>query len=78
MAIEKSLYAAPKGIEEDIEEGMEGELVEQELEIEIVDPKMVTLSDGSVEITIIPDAFEADLMEFDVNLVEILDEGLLN
>ena len=48
MAIEKGIYAAPKGIEEDIEEGMEGELVEQELQIDIVDPEMVTLSDGSV------------------------------
>ena len=78
MAIEKGIYAAPKGIEEDIEEGMEGELVEQELQIDIVDPEMVTLSDGSVEITIIPDALGADLMEFDANLVEVLDESLVN
>ena len=78
MAIEKGIYAAPKGIEEDIEEGMEGELVEQELQIDIVDPEMVTLSDGSVEITIIPDALGADLMEFDANLVEVLDESLIN
>ena len=39
---------------------------------------MVTLSDGSVEITIIPDALGADLMEFDANLVEVLDESLVN
>ena len=34
MAIEKGLYAAPQGIEDDETAG---------LEIEIVDPKMVTL-----------------------------------
>ena len=78
MAIEKGTYAAPKGIEEDIEEGMEGELVEQALEIDIVNPDMVTLDDGSVEITIIPDGSDIDMADFDVNLLEILDEGLVN
>ena len=53
---------------------LEGEDVEQELEIEIVDPEMVTLDDGSVEITIIPGD---DMGEggFDENLAESLDEG---
>ena len=37
---------------------------------------MVTLDDGSVEITIIPGAEESDLMDFDANLVDALDEGL--
>jgi hypothetical protein len=32
-----------------------------DLEIEIVDPEMVTLDDGSVEITIIPDADMGDM-----------------
>ena len=70
MAIEKGIYAAPQGIEEELE----GEDIEQELEIEIVDPEMVTLDDGSVEITIIPGD---DMGEggFDDNLVESLDEG---
>ena len=45
MAIEKGLYAAPEGLEEEQGEG---------LEIEIVDPEMVTLDDGSMEITIVP------------------------
>jgi len=42
MAIEKGLYAAPEGMEElaESEEGMS---------VEIVDPEMVTLSDGSME-----------------------------
>ena len=69
MAIEKGLYAAPQGIEDDETAG---------LEIEIVDPKMVTLDDGSVEITIIPDADVGDVMSFDANLAEALDEGVLN
>ena len=61
MAIEKSLYAAPMGME-----GMEsGE--SPELEIEIVNPEMVTLDDGSVEITIIPGADDEDGVAFDAN-----------
>ena len=48
-----------------------------QLEIEIVDPESVTLSDGSMEITLIPDANEADLMAFDANLAEALDDNEL-
>ena len=73
MAIEKGLYAAP--------EGMEGELMTGEsssLEIEIVDPEMVTLDDGSVEITLIPDAKVTDMMDFDANLAEFLEENALD
>ena len=68
MAIEKGLYAAPKGIEDDDTAG---------LEIEIVDPEMVTLDDGSVEITIIPDADIGDMVPFWANLAESLDESVL-
>ena len=67
MAIEKGLYAAPMGMEEDLPEA------EQELEIEIVNPDMVTLDDGSVEITIIPGKEIDD--DFNANLVEEMDEG---
>ena len=45
MAIEKGLYAAPQSIDEG------DEFLEADLEIEIVNPDMVTLDDGSVEIT---------------------------
>jgi hypothetical protein len=46
-----SLYAAPVGIATlDEEEGAEP------LQIDIVDPESVTLSDGSMEITLVPDA----------------------
>ena len=75
MAIEKGIYAAPESIE-DVE--VEEADMEADLSIEIVDPEMVTLSDGSMEITLIPDANETDLMAFDANLVDALDEGLLN
>ena len=70
MSIEKALYAAPEGEDDDLVEG-------SELEIEIVNPEMVTLDDGSVEITIIPGGDETDLLGFDDNLAEALDEGML-
>jgi hypothetical protein len=70
MSIEKGLYAAPEGEDDDLMEG-------SELEIEIVNPEMVTLDDGSVEVTIIPGGDETDLLGFDDNLAEALDEGML-
>jgi hypothetical protein len=78
MAIEKGLYAAPEGIDDLLEgEVMDDALEGGALEIEIVDPEMVTLSDGSMEITLIPDANEVDLMAFDANLAEALDDNEL-
>tara|TARA_R110000751_G_scaffold16732_1_gene52649 strand:- start:931 stop:3393 length:2463 start_codon:yes stop_codon:yes gene_type:complete len=75
MAIEKGLYAAPMGLDEELESGLGGvaEMDTSELEIEIVDPESVTLSDGSMEVTIIP-GNEIDAMEFGGNLAEILDD----
>ena len=52
-------------------------MVEQELEIEIVNPDMVTLSDGSMEITLIPEAGSLESVAFDANLAEELDEDYL-
>ena len=74
MAIEKGITVAPKGIDSEL-----GENEDQisELEIEIVNPESVTLDDGSVEITIIPDADIGDMTEFDINLAEVLDESHL-
>ena len=63
MAIEKGIYSAPEGVSEE-ENG-------EELEIEIVDPEAVTLSDGSMEITIIPDPEISDFTEFGMNLAEV-------
>ena len=69
MAIDKSLYEAPVGM--DIEP-------QPELEIEIVNPEMVTLDDGSVDITIIPgEIVDEDGVPFDANLAEYLDERAL-
>jgi hypothetical protein len=69
MAIEKSLQSmAPEG--EDLQGG-EG------LEIEIVDPEMVTLDNGDVEITLIPGEDEEE-SEFDSNLADMLDENEQN
>ena len=70
MAIEKSIYAAPQGLDESEQES-------QELEIEIVNPDMVTLDDGSVEITLVPDGDKIESEEFNVNLAEELNEGIL-
>lgn len=66
--IEQSLYQAPEGLDQ--EDG-------EELEIDIVNPEMVTLDDGSVEITLIPEDEEADEIEFHANLVEHMDEQAL-
>ena len=66
MAIEKGLYAAPMGLDEMQDEA-------PELEIEIVDPEMVRLDDGSVEITIVPGDEDGET-EFDANLAEVIDD----
>tara|TARA_R110002051_G_scaffold62318_3_gene113958 strand:+ start:10 stop:2481 length:2472 start_codon:yes stop_codon:yes gene_type:complete len=71
MAIEKGLYAAPMGLENGLD-GVE-EMEIPEMEIEIVDPESVTLSDGSMEITLIP-GNELDLAEFGDNISEVLDD----
>ena len=65
MAIEKSLLAeAPEG------ENLTGE----ELEIEIINPEAVILDDGSAEVMLMPDDQFSEMMDFDANLVEMLDE----
>ncbi len=78
MAIEKGLYAAPMGLK-DLEGDLEGieEMEIPEMEIEIVDPESVTLSDGSMEITIMPGT-EGDFTEFGGNLAEMMSEDDLD
>ena len=71
MAIEKSVYAAPQGLEDSITDMEEMEV--PDMEIEIVDPESVTLSDGSMEITIIP-GNEVDFSEFGANLAELMED----
>jgi hypothetical protein len=70
MAIDKSLYQTPQGIEAEAEEaGLEP------IEIEIVDPEEVNIKAGDMEIHIDPDADEDD--DFYDNLAEELDEGAM-
>jgi hypothetical protein len=68
MEIEKGIYAAPQG---------ESLMDEPALEIEIVDPEQVTLSDGSVEIILEPEPESGNEGEFDDNLAEDMDEETL-
>ena len=71
MAIEKGLYAVPNGIDEETED------TEADLEIEIVNPDMVTLDDGSVEITLVPGEGIGPV-SFDANLADYMEEKALN
>ena len=65
MAIEKSLQVdAPEG----------ENLTEEELEIEIVNPEAVILDDGSAEIILIPEDEASEMLDFDANLADDLDE----
>ena len=72
MAIERSLYGMP--------DGEQTPSLEPSLEIEVVDPEMITLDDGSVEITLVPDMEDSDIANapFEANLAEYLDDGQLN
>ena len=75
MAIEKSLSQAPLGID-DLE--LDGQEPKPPLEIDIVNPEMVHLDDGSVEITIVPGEKENEGVPFDANLVEYIDDKDIN
>jgi len=66
--MDKSLYQAPLGIEDEIDDG-------PELEIEIVDPEEVTIDMGGVELIIHPEDEEDN--SFDENLAEVLDDDVL-
>ena len=85
MAVDKSINPAAKSIEEELglsEAALEGVDMEDvgvdaDVEIEVVNPESVTLDDGSMEITLIPDAEVSDFMAFDINLAEVLDESHL-
>lgn len=67
--IDKGLYAAPMGLEEEAElEGVEP------IEIEIEDPESVTIGIGDLEIEIEP---TEDVEDFYDNLAENLDESIL-
>lgn len=67
MSIEKSLYAAP--------EGLDALMEEPPIEIEIEDPESVTINIDGLEIEIEPGEETGD--DFDANLAEYLDEKVL-
>ena len=69
MAIEKGLYAAPLGLEEE----SEMDDTSAGFEIDIINPDMVTMDDGSVEITLVPGE-DVGPTAFDDNLAESLDD----
>jgi len=71
MAIERSLYSMPEGID-----GVE---VEEALEIEIEAPDINMLEDGSVEITLVSDRVDDDIENapFDANLADYMEDGQL-
>lgn len=71
-SIEKGLYTSPTGVENDVMATGD----DNPLEIEIADPEQVTMPDGSVEITLMPDA--EDNSDFDANLAEDMDDGALS
>ena len=68
MAIDKSLYAAPQGIEDLAQE-------ETPIEIEIVDPESVTIGIDGMEIEI--EAAEPSVEDFDANLADYMEGGEL-
>jgi hypothetical protein len=70
MAIDKALYQAPKGIEEEADVLMG----EPDIEIEIVDPEAVKIEAGGLEILIDPDAEGPDFYN---NIAEEIDESEL-
>ncbi len=65
--IDKGIYVAPTGLQE--EDGG--------IEIEVENPEVITLADGSMEITLIPDEIMGE-GSFDENLAETLDESTLS
>jgi len=69
-SMDKGLYAAPLGIEEEM--GMA-----PPLEIEIEDPESVTIGMGDIEIELTPDTKEGD-EDFDANLADFMDDSALD
>ena len=68
MAINKSLYAAPEGLDE-----IDNDV--PEIEIEIEDPEAVHIGLGGMEIDIVKG--EGTGEDFDANLAELMDDGVL-
>ena len=69
-SIDKGLYAAPLGIEDE-------DLSAPPLEIEVEDPESVTIGMGDIEIELSPGKEDTD-EEFDANLAEFMDASALD
>jgi len=69
-SIDKGLYAAPLGIEDE-------DMMAPPIEIEIEDPESVRIGMGDIEIELSPDTEGTD-EEFDANLAEFMDESALD
>ena len=69
-SIDKGLYAAPLGIEDEDEMGM------PQIEIEVEDPESVRIGMGDIEIELTPDK-EGTAEDFDANLAEFMDSSAL-
>ena len=69
-SMDKGLYAAPLGIEEDMSMGMDP------IEIEIEDPESVRIGMGDIEIELSSDKEGTD-EEFNANLADFMDDSVL-
>jgi hypothetical protein len=69
-SIDKGLYAAPLGIEDE-------DMLAPPIEIEIEDPESVRIGMGDIEIELTPDTEGTD-EEFDANLAEFMDDSALD
>ena len=70
MAIDKSLYSAPEGLDALA-------LEESPIEIEIEDPESVKIGIDGLEIALEPGKEDEETEEFDSNLAEFMDESVL-
>jgi hypothetical protein len=79
MAIEKSLYGMPEGIDGELmgEEMAPDAMIEMAIATDEDMPVMIELEDGSVEISFGEEPDDADMAPFDANLAEYLDDGQL-
>ena len=68
-SIDKGLYAAPMGIEEDMA---------PPLEIEVEDPESMRISMGDIEIDLMPGSDTEGGEDFDANLADFMDDSALD
>ena len=67
MAVDKALRPFPKGIE--------GEDLEVDFAVEVINPEIVPLDDGGVEVTLVPSSAGDKSGDFDANLAEDMEEN---